>query len=335
MKILVDGRPLHDPHPGGVTRVTDGLLRSLPQQSTDSEYLIGTTGARDPLTSVPFTSHVHKRIPNKLWSAGCLLGIHAFDHLAPQADALFLPNIGFLGLINKPYTLLVHDVASWIEPRWFSPRARLWHIITRSRETIQRAHHIVCLSARTAYDVERILGVPASRISVIQAGLHPEDLLPATIPLSPSLAGRRFVLAFGANDPRKNIGCARVAMRALQSLPAYTDMQLVLANGATSRAELRTLYTHAACVLYPSWYEGFGLPLHEASVFGTPCLSSTAGALPETAPPGTLFVPPQKPHLWTEALALILSSPEHYRTTRVLNDWTQGAQQLAKILKAL
>ena len=287
MKILVDARPLHDPRPGGVTRVTDGLLRALPGQSTNAEYILGTTGMRDPVTSIPLTHRLHTQIPNKAWSAGCLAGLCAFDALAPQADRVFLPNIGFVGSLTKPYTLLVHDVAYWIEPRWFSPRARLWHIATRARRTIERAQHIVCLSARTAYDVKHVLGVDPSRLSIIQAGLHAQDMAPSASPLPEALISRRFVLAFGAHDPRKNATCAVNAVRALRSMPAYADVQLVLVGSALprepwitplaypSRDELRTLYAHAACVLYPSWYEGFGIPLHEASVFGTPCISST------------------------------------------------------------
>jgi glycosyltransferase involved in cell wall biosynthesis len=102
-----------------------------------------------------------------------------------------------------------------------------------------------------------------------------------------------------------------------------------------SRAQLQTLYAQASCVAYPSWYEGFGIPLHEASVYGTPCISSTAGALPETAPPGTLFAPPQKPHLWVEALELVLQNPEAHKTTRALGDWTKGATHIAQTLSSL
>ena len=83
---------------------------------------------------------------------------------------------------------------------------------------------------------------------------------------------------------------------------------------------------HAAAFLYPSWYEGFGLPLHEAARFGTPCISSTVGALPETAPHNTLFAPPSKPHLWTVALKMILENPDAYRTKTELKNWSSAAK---------
>ncbi|MFA5129865.1 MAG: glycosyltransferase [Patescibacteria group bacterium] len=70
--------------------------------------------------------------------------------------------------------------------------------------------------------------------------------------------------------------------------------------------DLDTLYATASCFLYPSWYEGYGLPLHEAARFGCPCIASSTGALPETAPTGTLFVPPSKPQLWVGALRDVL-----------------------------
>jgi glycosyltransferase involved in cell wall biosynthesis len=89
----------------------------------------------------------------------------------------------------------------------------------------------------------------------------------------------------------------------IERLPSVTDEQL------------SDLYRTASAVLYPSWYEGFGLPLHEAARYGTPCLASIMGSLPETAPTGTVFAPPAKPHLWAAMLRDMLTSPERYRTT--------------------
>jgi len=82
-----------------------------------------------------------------------------------------------------------------------------------------------------------------------------------------------------------------------------------------SDAELASLYQHASAFLYPSWYEGYGLPLHEAARYGTPCIASTMGALPETAPQGTIFAPPSKPHLWASMIRDVLAAPDRYRTT--------------------
>jgi len=170
-----------------------------------------------------------------------------------------------------------------------------------------------------------------------------EIRLPFTASRSP------YVLALGGDDPRKNTATAIAAVEMLRREEAFRDLKLVVVESrkafgyqlsaigritgalAESRkpiaespfliplprqsdAELADLYQRAAAFLYPSWYEGFGLPLHEAARYGTPCIASTWGALPETAPQGTVFAPPAKPHLWASTLRDILAAPERYRT---------------------
>jgi glycosyltransferase involved in cell wall biosynthesis len=73
---------------------------------------------------------------------------------------------------------------------------------------------------------------------------------------------------------------------------------------------LATLYQSAAVFVYPTWSEGYGIPLHEAARFETPCIASSGSALEETAPQGTLFIPPEKPHLLLEALRIQLTTPQ-------------------------
>ena len=96
---------------------------------------------------------------------------------------------------------------------------------------------------------------------------------------------------------------------------------------------VNTLMKYASAFLYPSWYEGFGIPLHEAAWFGTPCIASTSGALSETAPKGTLFAPPFKPQLWTDALRLVLQNPMNYRTETAPRDWSAAAEITAKAIR--
>jgi len=144
-----------------------------------------------------------------------------------------------------------------------------------------------------------------------------------------------FVLAMGGGNPRKNIQTAIVAVEQLRLEPAFTNLKLVIIGApkrecaskrhssrvprtsyqswistlsTISDLDLDRLYASASCFLYPSWYEGYGLPLHEAARFGCPCIASSAGALPETAPPKTMFVPPSKPQLWVGALRDVLKN---------------------------
>ena len=141
-------------------------------------------------------------------------------------------------------------------------------------------------------------------------------------------------------------------MRAVEDLRRekdFSDLELILVGAGLvppplvdgswvhhiqrpSDSELAALYSNASAFLYPSWYEGYGLPLHEAAAFGTPRIASTAGALPETAPPGTLFADPAKPHHWAEALKMALSMPKPPMITSDPEAWSRAAAILSNTL---
>lgn len=356
MTILVDARPLVDPAAGGVTRVAAGLLPALVRAMPDTKFLFATTGLHRP--ALPLTKGevegVHLPLPNKLWSLISFLGLASFDQLATKhkPDILLLPNLGFVGRPRIPYAIIVHDISFLIEPRWFSRKARWWHNAVRAKRLIKDARWIFAVSERTKQDLIERLDIDPEKIRVIPIGLD-AGTGGVTPPLPPTLENKRFVLALGAKDPRKNASCAIAAVETLQKDPRFTDVVLVLVGaplagarsdgtslrdgagtrpaptiffGRPSDDALAALMRHASAFLYPSWYEGFGLPLHEAARFGTPCIASTAGALPETAPNGTLFASPAKPHHWVIALETILHHPEHHRTSTSLGDWTEAAE---------
>ncbi|MFA4954865.1 MAG: glycosyltransferase family 1 protein [Patescibacteria group bacterium] len=98
-----------------------------------------------------------------------------------------------------------------------------------------------------------------------------------------------------------------------------------------SDAELAALYSGAAAFLYPSWYEGYGLPLHEAARCGTPCIASTSGALPETATPGTIFANPAKPQHWVQAIKLALTQPKP--APPAVMGWENAAKELNRAFR--
>jgi len=373
MTLLVDARPMIDPLNGGVTRVARGLIPALIKAMPDARFVLATTGSRRPdqFFHSPFSIlHSHLSIPNKLWSAACAIGLTSFDRVFSYRchfersekspfDFLFLPNIGFIGRPRLPYALLVHDVSFLIEPAWFSQKARLWHKVVHAKQLIKNATHLFAVSERTKTDVIHYLNIPADRINVVPMGL---DTIAPFPDLPPQLLNRRFVLALGANDRRKNAGCAIEAVRLLRQNPKFDDVTLVMTGcpaisnevrnlpfsmisrvarndninvlslGRPSDRALATLLKNASAFLYPTWYEGFGLPLHEAAKFGTPCIASTAGALPETAPTGTRFASPSKPHLWTEALADVLDHPLQNKTQTTLGDWSAAASIIANKL---
>ncbi|MCW1892085.1 MAG: glycosyltransferase family 4 protein [Candidatus Uhrbacteria bacterium] len=351
--ILVDARPLVDPAGGGVQRAATQVLVQLLQDRPDATYTFMTTGARchtlpEPFRSHPRVIHLHLQWPNKLWTLASLIGIVALDRAATRIskqtyDAVLLCNLGFTGFIEASYALVLHDFSFRIHPSWFTRKMQLWHLMVNPDELIRRAHRLFCVSHITAMDAERFYDAPKDRCDIIRlaASTHPVHaaLTPPDKGVGGFLPTSRFILVLGVGDPRKNTATAIAAIRSLRKNPTFADVQLVMVgelhpNRTFSKRQLATkdhdwithlprvsdedlhaLYQRASTILYPSWYDGFGLPLHEAAQYHTPCIASSTGSLPETAPRGTVFVHPAKPHLWTQAIRSTLESPEHHQTT--------------------
>jgi glycosyltransferase involved in cell wall biosynthesis len=311
-RLLFDARPLAEY--GGVSRVTARVLAHVRRTRPDAEIVTVATGWKRS------KNDIHLRLPNKLWSLLVFLGLTSLDRaVRAPFDELILPNVGFVGTPKIPYTVVVHDLSFIIEPRWFSFRMRVWHRAVRATRLIQRATHVWCVSHATADDVARLLHVPRERMTVL-----PHDIVMGTIQkptTKPSVRPAPYVLAF-TGSRRKNINTAVAAFARLKQDARFASLRLLLIGAypvpfhlhppwlttipfLTDR-QLHDVYQNASAFLYPSWYEGFGLPLHEAAAFGIPILASAHGALPETAPPGTILIPPAKPHLWATALRQVL-----------------------------
>ncbi len=333
MKVLIDARPFIEAPQGGVGKVAYHLTKALAEAYPDDQFLCATTGAGKyelpaALRGLKNIEHVHIAVPNKVWSLACMLGLTSLDRAVASkvgpCDAAFFPNIGFFGRPRMPYALLLHDLSFLIEPAWFTRKQNLWHQLVHLRRAACEAKTVFAVSQRTAEDARLLFGLSADRLTVLPLGptLSKERKDMPNLP-------RRYVLALGEGDHRKNAATAIEAVRLVRMRPEHRDLELVLV-GKTRKpddAEMATMYARAAAFLYPSWYEGYGLPLHEAASVGTPRVASTAGALPGTAPVDTLFADPAKPHHWAAALEIAL---RRSRTVIAPDDgaWTRAARLL-------
>ncbi len=327
MTILVDARPLINPPHGGIPRVTLELLCAYAETFSEDKLLCVTTGHEQlelppRLTNFSNVIHLHLRIPNKLWSALSIFNLVSMTHTAEQRgytiDTIFFPNLGFIGRINHPYSLLLHDLSFLIEPRWFSLKSRLWHRAVHARKMIQNATTLFSVSETTKRDAIQLLKIPENRIHVIPMGQTITQEPPIQEP-RPIALPARYVLSMGLNDPRKNVHTVIDAVERLRQEERFHDLELIIVGTPEkyqtrkhadwihiavhpTDKDLATLYQFTSAFAYPSWYEGYGLPLHEAAAYGTPRIASIAGALPETAPSGTIFANPAKPQHWVEAI---------------------------------
>jgi glycosyltransferase involved in cell wall biosynthesis len=214
-----------------------------------------------------------------------------------------------------PLVVTVHDLAFILYPETFR-RGRRFYQTVLTRWTARRAERIIAVSANTAADLVRLFGVPRERIVVVPNGVDPayRPLPRAEVEEFRRRQGlpERFLLCVATMEPRKNLPRLLEALARVPQAPPlvlcggrgwYYDevfatierlglQERVHLPGFISQAELPYWYNAASWFVYPSLYEGFGLPALEALACGTPCLVSRASSLPEVVGDAALLVDP-------------------------------------------
>jgi glycosyltransferase involved in cell wall biosynthesis len=289
---------------------------------------------------------------------------HCLRAVAPVHGILYHGMDGFL-----PYALrrrdrcvaTVHDLGWQAHPELYPRKLRLMYGALFPW-VVRRADRIIAVSRHTADDLIRRAGVPASRIEVIYHGLDPAFATPGG-GADPSPGGPPYLLAVGGVSPRKNSRRlieaftrwrARGAHRAEYTLRITgtsldTDWQRnggslpggVSLLGYVDKAELRRLYAGAAAFLYPSIYEGFGLPIIEAMACGAPVITSRTASAPEIAGGAAILVDPFEVESIESALERVTEPDEASRLRALgrerarLFDWSLAASQTLEIYRQL
>jgi glycosyltransferase involved in cell wall biosynthesis len=207
----------------------------------------------------------------------------------------------------------------------------------RTRRTAQRARKVIAISKHTAEDIQSLYGLPASRIAVIHVGVS-EDFRPSKDTASMeelcrrlSIPTERFILFVGGADPRKNhetllracasrrellerhslvmVGDERHRFGDIRATAARLRLgERVICAGRIGVPDLRLLYSHANVFIFPSIYEGFGIPGLEAMACGVPVITSNTTSLPEVAGDAALLVDPLNAMELAKALSRVLEN---------------------------
>ena len=305
MKLLIDAHVVGERETGNETYMVN-LLRGLSRVSEDDEIFVAAAhpetvapliaGARR-FTIVPVSTNPVRRL------------LFDLPRLTNRLDVDLLC-VMYTGppIVNRPMVTVVHDVSFKRHPEWFSPRDRA--VLTLGvGGTVRRASAVVTISEFSKREIADTCGVPFDRIHVTPLAAAPEFGTEAggdAAVLSRYGLGRPYVLAVGNLQPRKNLIrlveafhqlCGRADFRHDLVLvgsaaygaairPAIDRLALkdrVKTIGYVDTKELPALYRGADLFVYPSLYEGFGLPVLEAMACGTPVLASNGSAIPEVA----------------------------------------------------
>jgi glycosyltransferase involved in cell wall biosynthesis len=283
-------------------------------------------------TRVSFENHV----AGDLWLLGYLplrlrrLGVDVY-----HGPAVFLP------LVKLGYRTVVtiHDLVSFLFPETV-PRKYALYMRLMTRLAVRSADRIIAVSGSTRDDLTRILRVPEEKVAVIHEAVAPEfaetgdpavvrtvleryDIRPPYCLFVGNLEPRknlsRLIEAFGRLRGRGVAGGARPLQLVLVGTRGwlYSSIFATVANqgaspdivftGYVPAADLPALYAGAACFVFPSLYEGFGLPVLEAMAAGTPVVASRVGAIPEVAGDAALLVDARRPDELADAIATVVS----------------------------
>jgi alpha-1,3-rhamnosyl/mannosyltransferase len=240
-----------------------------------------------------------------------------------RVDALHCPSSTLPWWQPQPTIVTVHDVLPWVqnEPGW--PRGvYLDRLLPRA---LRKCAGVITDSEHSRREILRLWPKLVDKLHVIPLGVAEEYLKVRPAPLSETLcaAGVRqpYLLYVGGEIPRKRLdwalqvlqgmgerrltlvicGVDRAAQsRIYQSAPSVLRADLCFLP-FVPEAEMPQLYQNAAAVLYPTLYEGFGLPALEAQAVGTPVLFSEVGGLLELRGPGAVIMPLDELDCWVAA----------------------------------
>ncbi len=332
-RIGIDARLTHYTQ-GGIAQYTQHIIDELGRIDSRNDYLI-LHSRKDPrnLAAAPNQRRIacwtpaHHRFER--WALAAEVTSHRLD-LLHSPD--FIPPC--CGRFKRVIT--VHDLSFLHYPQFLTADARRYYN-GQIAWAVEHADHILADSEATRTDVIEMLGVPPARITTVPAAVSahfrpvPPDEARAVV--QPYGLEPGYILFLGTYEPRKNIGgLLRAYAALLTDLPdvpplvlvgrrgwLYDDMfALAEALGLGERvrwvedAEYRdfpAIYSAAAVLCMPSFYEGFGLPPLEAMACGTPVVVADRASLPEVVGEAGLMVEPESVESIADALRRVLTDP--------------------------
>ena len=241
-----------------------------------------------------------------------------------QVDLMYFPHWNIPLMYRDPFIVTIHDLTMYHFPRpeattkgpivhWFKDKAHRLVV----RHAVKRSKTIIAPTQFTKQDIMQTLGVPAGKIHVVNEGVD--------ITISEKdgdweqlkqlhTIEKPYVLYVGSAYPHKNVAGLLASWEIMQQqyaedielllvgkrtpfwerlLPAIEKQSNVRYLGFQDDAALMQLYAHASLFVFPSLYEGFGLPPLEAMSHGVPVVSSNRSCLPEVLGEGALYADPE------------------------------------------
>lgn len=306
--IVVNGRFLTQPITG-VQRYAFELLRSLDRLLAENSLpRVEVTVLVPPgVTVLPEYSFFNVcevgRLTGQLWEQ--------FDLPRFCVHKLLFTPCGGAPVLHSRHVITIHDAGPFKTPAAYSTAYRVYY--KALQKWLARSARILTVSEFSRWELIEVLGLPEHRISrIYESGEHILRFNSAPdVLVKHGLSKGAYALAVSSANPNKNLinlvkASALLADAGIPLAIAGGNNKRIFSNtayysdsvrqlGVVSDADLRTLYQNAGCFIFPSLYEGFGLPPMEAMILGCPVVVSRAAALPEVFGAAATYCDPESP----------------------------------------
>lgn len=338
MKIGIDARLL-ERRMTGIGRYLANIVRRIPVCDQKNEYVLFSYRPlpgfpKENVTNIATINAAAGGMLQKIRSALWLHAILPRFLKKEKIDILFSPNTLLPALTTATKNVItIPDVFQLVDRTFHSPFYRAY-ISLFLAGTLKKADCVLTISEASKRDIVKLLHVPEGKITVTYLAAD-ERFMPRAI--SPKERDRyakkyglpaRFILYIGVLEKRKNIECI---IKIADDLSGKTDVPIVLAGrpgyggegyiaeikkrknmrylGFPDDADLPYLYDLAELFLFPSYYEGFGLPPLEAMQSGLPVIASNTSSLPEVIGDAGILLAPDNHAEFSDAILKLLGDP--------------------------
>ena len=332
MRVAIDARKLHD---YGIGTYVRNLITELARQDDDAEYVLLCNSADvDALAALgrrfqPRVVPAGNYSAREQWSVPWTLA-------RAKVDLFHAPHYVVSPFTTCRFVVTIHDCIHLRFPQYLPSRGALTYARVMMGMAARRSQRVLTVSQASKDDILHYLRVPAAKVEVVYNAL---DTRLAGEPTADEVAHVRerfqltapFVLYTGNIKPHKNVDRLIEAFSQLRS-QGFTDTKLLIIGDEISKypnlrrlvhrhqlhqhvrflgfvpdATLAVLYRLAAVFVFPSLYEGFGLPPLEAMAAGAPVITSNTSSLPEVVGDAALLIDPMNAGAIAEAMARVLT----------------------------
>ena len=354
MRIGIDATPLFL-RKGGIGYYAQNLLEALTRIDSKNEYLLFKTTANQGDSFLPLLTRPNVKViqTSKHWQK--------WRSRREEVDLYHGTNFRLRGSGKIGNVVTIHDLAFKRFPQFLKKQWGQSISFLKTKRDVQRADRVIAVSRHTAEDIVEFFKSDPRKIRVIYHGID-EGFHRGVSENAVTLVKRKFhietpsyLLFVGTVEPRKNLP---TLIRAFQYLPdLHSDFSLVLAGGFGWRygevvdlsrslenrviltgyitpEDLISLYGGASLFVYPSFYEGFGIPLLEAMAMGVPIIASRTSSIPEVAGDAAIFFDPFSAEDLAAAISRVLMASSLVDSLRIkgkerakMFTWNRAAQE--------